>query len=156
MRILLAVDGSRYLADVVDALISRPWPEGSTVRVLSAVEPEQIVSVDSSQAVLSGKAQQRPMKATEELVEFVAASLASHGLRVGTVVKPGDPREVIVNEAENWQAHLIVMGAYGHSGVRKWQLGSVAESVANHAQCSVELIRKTKDAGNPGGVQELG
>jgi nucleotide-binding universal stress UspA family protein len=150
MRILLAVDGSRYLADVVDALISRPWPEGSSVRVLSAVEPEQIVSVESR------KAQQRPMKATEELVEFVAASLASHGFRVGTVVKPGDPREVIVNEAENWQAHLIVMGAYGHSGVRNWQLGSVAESVANHARCSVELIRKTKDAGNPGGVQERG
>jgi len=156
MRILLAVDGSRYSVDVVDAVVSRPWPDGSIVRVLSAVEPEEIISVDSSQAGLGGQTQQTPMKATEELVEFVAASLASHGFRVETIVKPGDSREVIVNEADNWKAHLIVMGAYGRSGVRNWQLGSVAESVANHARCSVELIRKTKHAEYSGGVQEHG
>ncbi len=85
-----------------------------------------------------------PLKATEELVEWVADSLASHGFQAGTVVKPGDPREVIVNEAADWQADLIVMGAYGHSGVRNWQIGSVAESVAKHARCSVELVRKQR------------
>jgi nucleotide-binding universal stress UspA family protein len=147
MRILLAVDGSRYSADVVDAVISRPWPEESIFRVLSAVEPEQTVFADASKA--SGKAQQTP---TEELVEFVAGSLASHGFRAGTNLKPGDPREVIVNEADSWQADLIVMGTYGHSGVRKWQLGSVAESVANHARCSVELIRKTRHVSEVDGV----
>lgn len=133
MRILLAVDGSRYSADVMDALLSRFWPEAGIVRVLSAVEPERVI--DSSGP---------PMKATEELVKWVADSLTSHGFQAGTVVKPGDPREVIVNEAADWQADLIVMGAYGHSGVRNWQIGSVAESVAKHARCSVELVRKQR------------
>jgi nucleotide-binding universal stress UspA family protein len=140
MRILLAVDGSRYSADVMDAVLSRSWPETGIVCVLSAVEPEQMI--DSSSPDLSGAAQHTPFKATEELVEWVADSLSSHGFETGTVVKPGDPREVIVNEAENWQADLIVMGAYGHSGARDWQIGSVAESVAKHARCSVELVRK--------------
>ena len=140
MRILLAVDGSRYSADVMDAVLSRSWPEAGIVRVLSAVEPEQII--DWSGPGLSGTATQTPRRATEELVELVANSLKLHGFDAGGVVKPGDPREVIVNEAENWQADLIVMGAYGHSGVRSRQLGSVAESVARHARCSVELVRK--------------
>ena len=143
MRILLAVDGSRYSADVVDAVLSRT--ETGLVRVLSAVAPEQALVTDSSRPDLSGAAS-TPMKATEELVKWVADSLASHGFDAGTVVKPGDPREVIVTEAENWQADLIVMGAYGHSGVRSRQIGSVAESVAKHARCSGELVRKQRTA----------
>jgi nucleotide-binding universal stress UspA family protein len=142
MRILLAVDGSRYSADVMDAVLSRFWPEAGIVRVLSAVEPEQVIA--SSGPGLSAAAKQAPSKATEELVEWVADSLASYGFQTGTAVKPGDPREVIVNEATDWQADLIVMGAYGHSGVRNWQIGSVAESVAKHARCSVELVRKQR------------
>ena len=140
MRILLAVDGSRYSADVMDAVLARFWPEGGIVRVLSAVEPEEVI--DSRGRDLSAGAKPAPLKATEELVEWVADSLVSYGFQAGTAVKPGDPREVIVNEATDWQADLIVMGAYGHSGVRNWQIGSVAESVAKHARCSVELVRK--------------
>ena len=117
-----------------------PSPETGVVRVLSAVEPEQVI--DSSAPDAKGAAM--PLKATEELVEWVADSLTSHGFQAGTVVKPGDPREVIVNEAADWQADLIVMGAYGHSGVKNWQIGSVAESVAKHARCSVELVRKPR------------
>jgi len=142
MRILLAVDGSRYSVDVVDAVLSRSRPEAGFVRVLSAVDPEQVIASDASHPDLDEATTQSPMKATEELVELVADSLKLHGFEAGGVVKPGDPREVIVNEAENWQADLIVMGAYGHSGVRSRQLGSVAESVARHARCSVELVRK--------------
>ena len=44
-------------------------------------------------------------------------------------MKPGDPREVI--EAANWPADLILVGAYGHSRVRNWQIGSLAESGQN-------------------------
>ena len=142
MRILLAVDGSRYSADVVDAVLSRSRPETGIVRVLSAVEPEKVM--DSSAPDPHGRATQTPLKATEELVEWVADSLTSHGFQAVTVVKPGDPREVIVNEAADWEADLIVMGAYGHSGVKNWQVGSVAESVAKHARCSVELVRKQR------------
>ena len=142
MRILLAVDGSRYSADVMDAVLSRFWPEAGIVRVLSAVEPEQIIK--SSDPGSGGGTRQTPVKATEELVEWVADSLSSHGFQAETVVKPGDPREVIVNEAANWPADLILVGAYGHSGVRNWQIGSVAESVAKHARCSVEVVRKQR------------
>jgi nucleotide-binding universal stress UspA family protein len=142
MRILLAVDGSRYSADVMDAVLSRFWPEAGIVRVLSAVEPEQVL--DSGGPAFSEAARQSPTKATEDLVEWVADSLSSHGFQAETVVKPGDPREVIVNEAANWPADLILVGAYGHSGVRNWQIGSVAESVAKHARCSVEVVRKQR------------
>jgi len=148
MRILLAVDGSRYSADVMDAVLSRFWPEAGIVRVLSVVEPEKVINL--SAPALSATARTEPLKATEELVEWVADSLVSYGFQAGTAVKPGDPREVIVNEATDWHAELIVMGAYGHSAVRNWQIGSVAESVAKHARCSVELVRKHRTSSPDG------
>ena len=48
---------------------------------------------------------------------------------------------VIVDEAENWKADLIVVGSHGYTGIKKWLLGSVAQSVVSHAPCSVEVVR---------------
>jgi len=38
MKLLLAVDDSTYSTEAVAAVGSRPWPPGTMVRVLSAVE----------------------------------------------------------------------------------------------------------------------
>ena len=49
---------------------------------------------------------------------------------------------MIVDEAKDWPADLIVVGSHGYSGVKRWLLGSVAQSVVSHAPCSVEVVRK--------------
>ncbi|HXI92958.1 MAG TPA: universal stress protein [Blastocatellia bacterium] len=59
-----------------------------------------------------------------------------------TVVRPGDARSVIVDEAIEWSADLIVVGSHGYSGIKRWLLGSVAHSVVSHAPCSVHVVRK--------------
>ncbi|PYT09057.1 MAG: hypothetical protein DMF60_03355 [Acidobacteria bacterium] len=59
------------------------------------------------------------------------------------VVRDGDPRSVIVDEAKDWSANLIVVGSHGYTGVKRWLLGSVAHSVVSHAPCSVEVVRKS-------------
>jgi nucleotide-binding universal stress UspA family protein len=51
------------------------------------------------------------------------------------------PYRVILNEAESWQADLIVFGSHGRSGFDRVVMGSVSEAVALHATCSVEVIR---------------
>ena len=85
--------------------------------------------------------QQQRTKEANQLTEKVANSLAASGLATETVVQDGDPRSVIVDEAENWKADLIVVGSHGYTGIKKWLLGSVAQSVVSHAPCSVEVVR---------------
>jgi nucleotide-binding universal stress UspA family protein len=85
--------------------------------------------------------QQQRTKEASQLTEKVAKSLAASGLSTETVVHDGDPRSVIVDEAENWKADLIVVGSHGYTGIKKWLLGSVAQSVVSHAPCSVEVVR---------------
>jgi nucleotide-binding universal stress UspA family protein len=53
----------------------------------------------------------------------------------------GDPKAVILDEAGQWGADLIVVGSHGWRGIDRLMMGSVSESVAMHAHCSVEVIR---------------
>lgn len=53
----------------------------------------------------------------------------------------GEPRTEILDKAKTWGADLIVLGSHGWQGWDRLLIGSVAESVAFHAHCSVEVIR---------------
>src|SRR5262245_48313226 len=123
MKVLLAIDGSRYSADTAAAIESKPWLVGTTIRVLSAVEVDHVVSGNLEEEHTLESERQKSLKNAEELATWVASSLRARGLAADLTVLLGDPREVIVNEAKNWAADLIVIGAYGHSGVKKWLLG---------------------------------
>lgn len=49
----------------------------------------------------------------------------------------GDPAEEIVRLAERENVDLIVMATHGRTGIKRWLMGSVAESVVRYAQCPV-------------------
>jgi nucleotide-binding universal stress UspA family protein len=55
----------------------------------------------------------------------------------------GIPYEEIVDEAEKRRADLIIVGTQGMSGVARFLMGSTAERVCRHAECSVLVVRPT-------------
>ena len=81
------------------------------------------------------------LRQATEVVVGVAETLQAAGLNVETAVREGDPRSVIVDQAEEWSADLIVMGSQGYTGLKRLLLGSVAQHVVSHAPCSVEVVR---------------
>jgi hypothetical protein len=46
MKILLAVDDSEYSASAVKEVAKRPWPKGTTVRVVTVAEPFPQVAME--------------------------------------------------------------------------------------------------------------
>jgi nucleotide-binding universal stress UspA family protein len=52
-----------------------------------------------------------------------------------------DPKAVILDEAKTWPADILILGSHGWRGLDRFMMGSVSESVAIHAHCSVEVIR---------------
>jgi len=149
MKILLAVDASEYSAEALREVAERPWPTGTTVRVLSAVEqitpPAAELWYDAGGSL--ERAQQEMRKSAEQLTAGAVEKLKASGIAAETAVRDGDPRSVIVDEAKEWGADLIVVGSHGYTGVKRWLLGSVAHSVVSHAPCSVEVVRRKPDAG---------
>jgi nucleotide-binding universal stress UspA family protein len=144
MKILLAVDDSEYSAVAVEEVAKRPWPTGTTVRVLTVVEPFPPVAVEAWYGVLENfeRIDQAIRKGGRELTKRTAEILKKKGIKVESAVRNGDPRAEIVEEAEKWAADLVVMGSHGHTGIRRLLLGSVALSVVSHAPCSVEVVRR--------------
>jgi nucleotide-binding universal stress UspA family protein len=143
MRILLAVDGSAYSQIAVEEVARRPWPPSSTVRVLAVTQP---YTPPATEFVIAGATlediSRQQTEEAERLTSRVAELVKAADLSVETGVRRGDPRAVIVAEAEDWGADLIVVGSHGRTGVKRWLLGSVAGAIVSHAPCSVEVIRR--------------
>jgi nucleotide-binding universal stress UspA family protein len=76
-----------------------------------------------------------------EVADRVAKTLSSAGFTVTTSVVTGDARSVILDDAAEWHADLIVLGSHGRKGLGRFFLGSVSEAVARHAPCSVQIVR---------------
>ncbi len=144
MKILLAVDDSPYSEEAVRTLIARPWPRGAVVRVLTAVEkfvpPAAALWYDAGGDL--ERARETVKQNAEQTTERAAEVLRPSGLSVETVVRDGDPRSVIVDEAKEWSADLVIVGSHGYTGIKRWLLGSVAQAVVSHAPCSVEVVRR--------------
>ena len=147
MKVLLAIDGSSYSTAAVELVATRPWPPDTIVRVLTAVEPimqppdqwNSMVGVEALEL-----AREELTLQADQLVKNVAEKLRKTGLMVETEVSNGDPRSIIVDQAEEWSADLVVVGSHGYTGLKRLLLGSVAQSVVSHAPCSVEVVRKKR------------
>ncbi len=57
-------------------------------------------------------------------------------------VRVGSPGHEITDYADDIKADLIVVSSHGYHGVKRFVLGSVAESVIRHAHCAVLVLRR--------------
>src|SRR5262249_23551961 len=119
MKILLAIDDSEYSLEALKEVRARPWPPDAIVRVLSAVvqipPPASELWYDASGSL--ERAQQELINRAEQLTRRAAELLQSAKLPAEPVVREGDPRSVIIDEAKEWDADLIVVGSHGYSGL---------------------------------------
>lgn len=144
MKILLATDGSPHSQAALQAVIRRPWPPRTELRILSVVHPlpffpDPFYFGAAMHAESLQKEEKRAAHDVEEAAREVR--LRARHLRVSTVVRKGSPKKNIVEEAKRWPADLVLVGSHGHGPVGSFLLGSVALAVALHAPCSVEIVR---------------
>lgn len=146
MKILLAVDGSVCSDAAVEAVANRPWPLESEVKVITAAEVPVPVGMEPW-AVSANYFEELDIsvrKAAEAVIDSALLKLKTIGdktLKVSSEIIHGPPRQVIVDEAEEWGADLIVMGSRGLGAWNRLLLGSVSNAVIHHAKCSVEIVR---------------
>lgn len=84
--------------------------------------------------------------AAGELRRFVEALPVSTG-EAELHVASGEPTEVLVSEAGEWGADLLVLGSQGRSGLPRLLIGSVAEFVVKRAPCDVLVVRPRGEEG---------
>lgn len=149
VRIIIGVDGSEGAEAAVRAVAARDWPAGSEAMLVAVYDPvvptavgqfipTVVEWVDEDNESEQARAQ-RILDSSEQL-------LCAAKLKVATEVRVGDPRHILVKEAERWKADCIFVGARGLSRLDRFLLGSVSTAVSSRAHCSVEVVRTTDKA----------
>lgn len=140
MKILLPVDGSLCSLAAAREVAQRPWPKGSRVKILYVAE-HPLIDPQVAQTLPEGVLARWQSTACYPLERALAQFDTDAPLAVENEILPGNPKKVILDEAEKWKADLIVLGPHGMSGIERFLLGSVSQAVAAHAKCSVEIMR---------------
>ena len=140
MKVLLATDFSES-AGVAHALVkAMALPPGSQVRVVHAVEPITTVQVFAPSALLAiSEATERESR---ELVTRLSREFAGPFVLTDGVIGLGRAADVIVDEANEFQPDLLIVGSRGRRGVASAVLGSVSAEVVDRAPCPVLIARK--------------
>jgi len=143
MRILLAIDDSKFSEAAAETVIEQARPHGTEVRILHVLEsPPLLVAreLGGYEPALQNALEFQKQHA-EALVAKVAEFLRARGLKVIAALEMGDPKSKILDVAEEWHADLIVLGSHGRKGLNRFLMGSVSDALARHACCSVEIVR---------------
>jgi len=151
LKILLATDGSECSQAAAQSMAQRPWPAGTAFRILSVVEPSApLFRPPYFSPEIMEELRGKDMRRAQEAVSCAESILFGAGMEASsTVAVPAaTPKELILSEAAEWGADLIVVGSHGRRGVNRFLLGSVSEAVALHANCSVEIIRHLHEPEN--------
>ena len=140
MKVLIGIDNSKFFENVIRAVVNQFRPENTEVLVLHVLQPvEPVAPPEMAQGYAPELEEQE--KPAHALVERVADELRRAGFKAYSAVKVGDVKESILDTAAEWHADLIAVGSHGRRDIQSFLLGSVAESVARHAKCSVEIVR---------------
>jgi nucleotide-binding universal stress UspA family protein len=140
VRVVVGVDGSTHAEAAVEAVATRHWPAGSEAWAIIAVD-RALATAPRRLTKDGGDDRQWALHVIESAVE----RLRSAGLIATPLVMEGDPKRLLVAEAEARQADSMFVGARGVRGIERFLLGSVSAAVAARAPCSVEVVRLQRD-----------
>jgi nucleotide-binding universal stress UspA family protein len=140
-RIVIGVDGSANAAAAVGAVANRMWPVDAEVKVITVVDlplwTELVIAPDAPRQADD----KDDLSFAQRPVESAVQELRRKGLDAMPVILEGDPKHVLLDEAKQWEAGCIFLGAKGHGRIERLLLGSVSATVAARAHCSVEVVR---------------
>lgn len=147
-RILVPIDGSATAQRGLGEALSLARRLGSTLHLLNVVDARYLVSEVAMYAP--------PMQllddwqaAGEKLLADAVAQAQAQGVKADSVVRcdPGQRVcDLVLDEARNCAAELIVMGTHGRRGLSRLTLGSDAELVLRESPVPVLLVRAQDEA----------
>lgn len=140
MRVLLAIDGSPGGEAARRVARSLQWPEGTVIDVISIVEPA-VDPLGAAGLPLAPFGTETTEPAMQVMLSEAVAALEAPGRIVRRELLTGRAATVIIDEAVERRADLVIMGSRGRGPLRSMLLGSVSAEVVDHAPCPVLVVR---------------
>jgi nucleotide-binding universal stress UspA family protein len=140
MRIVVGVDGSVASRTALELVATTTWPIGTQVRLVGAYE---LASAWTGLTPLPSEtaADEEAERAFFYQIQVLAEPLRRTGYAIETVVGRGRPADVLLSEADDLRADLLVVGSRGLGAAASALVGSVSAALVDHASCPVLVAR---------------
>jgi nucleotide-binding universal stress UspA family protein len=137
-KIIVGFDGSEQAERALDRAVGLAGEKGVLV-VVSAAR----LSMLSRGGPVPGASAVDPIEAAwaRGNLDNARARIQVNGFELRTVEGHGDPADVLVRQAKEDEADLIVVGTRGQNATQRAMLGSVSTKVLHHAPCDVLVVR---------------
>ncbi|MEX1117045.1 MAG: universal stress protein [Akkermansiaceae bacterium] len=119
-RFMIAFDGGISALKAVHHVATQPLLRGLDCQIVAVGKPGSAVAKE---------------------LENAALSLRGAGFTVTADFPSGDPDDVIASQVTQRNIDLLVMGAYGHSPIRQFILGSTTTNLIRTCQVPIMLFR---------------
>jgi nucleotide-binding universal stress UspA family protein len=142
-RILVPVDGSAVAKRGLNEAIKLSKVLGSTLRLVHIVD-DSALALNPETGIVAAPLVEDFAEGGKQILEEARLLAAEEGVEVETSLHEnftGRITELIIEEARQWRADLIVMGTHASSGFRHALLGSDAESVLHSTEIPILLLR---------------
>lgn len=142
-RIFVPVDGSETSNRGVKEAVRLARDQGAKLRFLHVIDQSFIPS-DPGSGFYPTAVYEAVRRGAQTVIDQAMAAAAAAGLEAETRTVEnftGRVADVIIREAENWPADVIVMGTHGRRGVSHLFLGSDAEAVVRMSTVPVLLVK---------------
>lgn len=144
-RVLVAVDDSpaALVAARIAIDLARDWH--ATVRAVSVVRTDHLVEAADARQLALTDAVARLARDARAVLRWVEALGAEHDVVVETSRREAeDPFRVILDEAQTWDADLIVMGRSDRRGPTSPYIGSETAHVLEFADRPVLVVPRRR------------
>lgn len=123
------LDSSLTVLHVVPSMLPSTFVDGMAALSMIDYDAYRAQALQEGEALLRNTVRQLAYPKTSSLLQEA---------------EQGEPVEkVVLNQANNVHAQLIVLGTHGRGGITRLILGSVAEGVLRHSPVPVLLIKET-------------
>jgi nucleotide-binding universal stress UspA family protein len=148
-KILVPVDGSEASTLGLNEAIAIAKSQGSQIRLVHIVN-EFILDYTYSPGIYAANLIETLRKGGRTILDLAETVVQRQGITPQCVLLEsigGRAADLIVAQAKEWNADLIVMGTHGRRGLARVAMGSDAEEVVRTSTIPVMLVRGTAHQG---------
>jgi nucleotide-binding universal stress UspA family protein len=141
MRMVVGLDGSDASLTALELVTRTTWPINTSIRLVGAYElgTEWTGLAPGLSGAGSDAESQRKLF---DVVQALADPLRRRGYATETAIARGRAADVLLAEADDLGADLIVVGSRGRGEAASALLGSVSAALVDHAACPVLVARE--------------
>ena len=147
MRILITTDGSDFSRAAVEKCCQMVVkPEETAIKIVSVYDLTLPLDVFPAPTEFSERLENSAREQAEEFAREAEAMIREHfpdsNIDLTTQTAVGAPEQILIEEAKEWNADLVVVGSHGRGFWGRMLLGSTTDALVHHAPCSVLVVRK--------------